>query len=387
MVPLALEPGASSMSASPRVSESVLIVDDTIENLRLLSSMLSARGYEVRAVSNGRQALQAAEGDPPDLILLDVNMPEMNGYEVCRALKAHATLRDVPVIFLTALGEISDKVKAFDAGAVDYVTKPFQVEEVEARVRTHMALRRASRELFESHERLTALEKLRDDLVHMVVHDMRSPLTVLGGHLSLLRESAEATLTEDAAEDLRKAERCARTLSRMVSDLLDVSRLENQKLPLHPADHDLSAMVEDVCSTVGTLDKGRSIRLEIPGPVTVRCDGALVKRVLENLVGNAIKHTPAGVGLTVAVSKRSSRARVEVRDLGPGVPPDATERIFRKFETLAARAEQKYDSVGLGLAFCKLAIEAHGCKIGVLPGVPRGSVFWFELPSALDPGD
>jgi signal transduction histidine kinase len=373
------------MSAPARPSESVLIVDDTIENLRLLSSMLSARGYEVRAVSNGRQALQAAEGDPPDLILLDVNMPEMNGYEVCRALKASAKLRDIPVIFLTALGEIADKVKAFDAGAVDYVTKPFQVEELEARVRTHLALRRASRELFESHQRLTALEKLRDDLVHMVVHDMRSPLTVLGGHLTLLREGTQGVLTEDAADDLRKAERCARTLNRMVNDLLDVSRLENQKLPLHPADHDISAMIDDVCATVGTLDKGRRIRLEIPGPIQVRCDGPLVKRVLENLVGNAIKHTPAGAGVTIAVGKRSSRARIEVRDQGPGVPPDATERIFQKFETLATRTEQKYDSVGLGLAFCKLAIEAHGCKIGVSPGVPRGSVFWFELPSALEP--
>lgn len=367
------------------MSESVLIVDDTIENLRLLSSMLGARGYEVRAVSSGRQALQAAEGDPPDLILLDVNMPEMNGYEVCRALKANAALRDVPVIFLTALGEIADKVKAFDAGAVDYVTKPFQVEEVEARVRTHMALRRASRELYDSHQRLTALEKLRDDLVHMVVHDMRSPLTVLGGHLALLREATEGSLSEDAADDLRKAELSARTLSRMVNDLLDVSRLENQKLPLHPADHDLSAMIVDVCENVGTLDRGRSIRLEIPGPISVRCDAGLVKRVLENLVGNAIKHTPAGVGLTVAVSKRGTRARVEVKDQGPGVPADSTERIFEKFETLAARTEQKYDSLGLGLAFCKLAVEAHGCKIGVLPGTPKGSVFWFELPSAREP--
>lgn len=368
------------MNAPRQASESVLIVDDTIENLRLLSSMLGVRGYEVRAVSSGRQALAAAEGDPPDLILLDVNMPEMNGYDVCRALKANPALKDVPVIFLTALGELSDKVRAFDTGAVDYVTKPFQIEEVEARVRTHMALRRQSRELLESHRRLSALEKLRDDLVHMVVHDMRSPLTVLGGHLALLRESSEASLSEDAAEDLRKAERSARTLSRMVNDLLDVSRLEDQKLPLHPAEHDLAALVEDVCAAVGTLDRGRTIRLEIPSALVVRCDADIVKRVLENLVGNAIKHTPAGVGLVVGVGRNGDRARVEVRDQGPGVPPDASERIFEKFETLATRAEQKYDSVGLGLAFCKLAVEGHGGKIGVLPGVPRGSVFWFELP-------
>ena len=157
---------------------SVLVVDDTIENLRLLSDLLGEHGYEVRAVTNGRQALQAVERDPPDLILLDISMPEMDGYEVCRRLKASERSQDVPVIFLTALTDTADKVRAFEAGGVDYVTKPFQVEEVLARVKTHVALRRAQADLADSYARLRALEQLRDDLVHMVVHDMRSPLPV-----------------------------------------------------------------------------------------------------------------------------------------------------------------------------------------------------------------
>jgi signal transduction histidine kinase len=359
----------------------VLVVDDTLENLRLLSSMLGARGYEVRAVTSGRQALQAAERDPPDLILLDINMPEMNGYEVCERFKAHAALKEIPVIFLTALGDVADKVRAFDAGGIDYITKPFQVEEVQARVQTHVALRRANVELNDNYRRLSALEKLRDDLVHMIVHDMRSPLTVLGGHLALLRESAEATLSAEAVDDLRMAERSARTLSRMVNDLLDVSRLETQKLPLHATEHDLSAIVEDVCTALGTLDRGRTIRLELPGPHVVFGDASLLKRVIENLVGNAIKHTPAGLGLTLSLIPGTSSTRVEVKDEGTGVPAEARERIFEKFETLAMRTERRYDSVGLGLAFCKLAVEAHGGHIGVLPGVPRGSVFFFELPN------
>jgi signal transduction histidine kinase len=369
------------VSGSKRPFANVLVVDDTLENLRLLSSMLGARGYEVRAVTSGRQALQAAERDPPDLILLDINMPEMNGYEVCERFKAHPVLKDIPVIFLTALGDVADKVKAFDAGGIDYITKPFQVEEVQARVKTHVALRRASIELNESYRRLSTLEKLRDDLVHMVVHDMRSPLTVLSGHLALLRESAEGTLLPEAAEDLRMAERSARTLSRMVNDLLDVSRLETHKLPIHASEHDLSAIVEEVCAELGTLDRGRTIRLELPGPHVVSCDMSLMKRVIENLVGNAIKHTPAGVGFTVTLLPGSDSTRVEVKDQGAGVPVEARERIFEKFETLAARTQQRYDSVGLGLAFCKLAVEAHGGRIGVVPGEARGSVFFFELPT------
>src|SRR6476619_7683520 len=132
---------------------SVLVVDDTIENLRLLSSMLEEHGYEVRPVTNGRQALQAVERDPPDLILLDITMPEMDGYEVCRRLQERDGSRDVPVIFITALTDAADKVLAFEAGGVDYVTKPFQFEEVLARVRTHVALSRARSALTQSYQR------------------------------------------------------------------------------------------------------------------------------------------------------------------------------------------------------------------------------------------
>ena len=176
---------------------SVLVVDDTIENLRLLSDLLGEQGYEVRAVTSGRQALQAVEHDPPDLILLDITMPEMDGYEVCRRLKATERSKDVPVIFLTALTDTADKVRAFDAGGVDYVTKPFQFEEVLARVKTHVALRRAQAALADSYTRLRALEQLRDDLVHMIVHDMRSPLTALL-HRPPLAEAPAAALSEDS---------------------------------------------------------------------------------------------------------------------------------------------------------------------------------------------
>jgi len=169
---------------------SVLIVDDTIDTLRLLSDLLGERGYDVRAVTNGRQALQAVERDPPDLILLDISLPELDGYEVCRHLRASERSRDVPVIFITALADTADKVRAFEAGGVDYVTKPFQVEEVLARVKAHVALRRAQAELADSFTRLRALEQLRDGMVHLVIHDMRSPLASLLMDLRFLTSKA-----------------------------------------------------------------------------------------------------------------------------------------------------------------------------------------------------
>ena len=358
---------------------SVLVVDDTVENLRLLSDLLGERGYDVRAFTNGRQALQAAEHDPPDLILLDITMPEMDGLEVCRRLRETESCRDVPVIFLTALTDTADKVRAFDTGGVDYITKPFQFEEVLARVQTHVALRRAQTELADNYRRLRDLEQLRDDLVHMIVHDMRSPLSALYVSLNLLNR--RATLTDDSRRDLQDAIASTRALNQMTSELLDVSRLEQGKMPIAMAVWDLTQMAHEVRTAIGTIDLERTIDIDREDPVRVTCDGGLVRRVMENLVSNGIRHTPAGSRMHISIATQDDHVRVAVHDEGPGVPPEHRTRIFEKFATVEDRHEATYHSTGLGLAFCKLAIEAQGGMIGVEPGVPAGSTFWFELPA------
>jgi two-component system sensor histidine kinase/response regulator len=359
---------------------SVLIVDDTVESLRLLADLLDSQGYEVRPVTNGRQALQAVEQDPPDLILLDINMPEMDGYEVCRRLRLNERCRDLPVIFLTALADTVDKVRAFNMGGVDYITKPFQLDEVLARVRTHIALKRASAALAQSYERLRALEKLRDDLVQMIVHDMASPLLAVQLHLKNVERQPTA-LDEHSREGLREAASSAEELQRMINDLLDVSRLEEGKMPVKSAAWDLIRMTRDVTTNFGTADRSRRIEIESQEMVKVTCDGALTRRVLENLLSNAIKHTPPGGPVRISIRAHDGRVRLEVQDEGPGVPSTARKKIFEKFGTVESRHNKKYHSTGLGLAFCKLAIEAQGGTIGVDPRATEGSTFWFELPT------
>ncbi len=360
----------------------ILVADDTVENLRLLVNMLGGQGYEVRPVTGGRQALAAAERDPPDLILLDINMPDMNGYEVCAELGRRPALAGIPVIFLTALSEVADKVRAFDVGGVDYITKPFQLEEVQVRVRTHLELRRARRELSENLEKLRALELLRDDLVHMIVHDMRSPLMTLIGHLGFVQKDAEKVLTKDSLQDLEAAVHAAKVVAHMANDLLDVSRLEHSRIPLERLEHDLCTLSRAVVEALAALDPRRVIELVAPEAVHISCDAELIRRVLENLVGNAIKHTPASGRVIVSASATPGGARVTVSDEGSGIPEHAKQRIFEKFGTVATRRDQQYHSVGLGLAFCKLAVSAHGGDIGVTAREPRGSTFWFELPRA-----
>jgi two-component system, sensor histidine kinase and response regulator len=369
------------MNAQSQNNGSILVADDTAENLRLLTNMLGNKGFEIRPVTSGRQALQAAERSAPDLILLDITMPEMDGYEVCRRLKEQAALRDIPVIFLTALTETADKLKAFGIGGVDYISKPFQIDEVLARARVHIALRRAQKELAESYERLRELEKVRDHLVHLIVHDMRSPLSVIMGNLEYIQMLLADAPSTDIADAVDAAAKGVRNLTGMTNDLLDVSKLEEGKMPLKLESCDVVALAREVAEGISKLDPTRTITVDGDAPVRASCDAGIVRRIFQNLLSNAIKHTPDGSSVRVTAAEARDKIRVSVIDSGRGVPPEAREKIFEKFGAVETRTDRKYHSVGLGLAFCKLAVEAHGGKIGVDGGEKGGSVFWFELSS------
>jgi two-component system sensor histidine kinase/response regulator len=357
---------------------SVLVVDDTPENLRLLATLLGSRDFDVRPVTNGDDALRVTANDPPDLILLDVTMPGMDGFEVCRQLRAKPESRDIPVIFLTALTDVGDKVKGFAAGGNDYITKPFQLEEVVARVGHHLALRRAQRDLQASLAKQLELEQLRDDLVHMIVHDFRSPLTALLGGLELAKTQVSGTV----AEYVDMAYAGAESLNEMANTLLDVRRMEEGKMPLNLATSDLVAVAGDSARRLASMDRSRTIEVAAASAVAGYCDAELVRRVLENLVSNAIKHTPKGGTVVIRLTGLGDRVRLAVEDSGQGIPVEARSRIFEKFGAMHARTDRSYHSVGLGLAFCKLAVEAHGGTIGIESAVPHGSIFWFELPQA-----
>ncbi len=359
----------------------VIVVDDTPANLQLLTGMLKERGYKVRPVPSGKLALQAAKNDPPDLILLDIMMPEMDGYEVCERLKADEKLREISVIFISALNETMDKVKAFGVGGVDYVTKPFQFEEVAARVSTHLELQRQRHKLKENYEQLRRLEELRDNLVHMVVHDLRNPLTGISGFLDLTLALEKETLTEDGLEYLQTAKRSTTAVIDMVSAVLDVSKMEAGEMKLHLVECDLVRIAADLMSGMESLKEAREMILDAPpAPVTVVADKDLILRVIQNLLGNALKFTPSDGWIRLGIEPDENRVCVRVWDNGPGIPPEYRERIFEKFGQVEAHANRQKHSTGLGLTFCKLAVEAHGGSVGVESEVDKGSTFWFVLP-------
>jgi len=370
-----------------RKQPTIMVVDDAPDNLTVLEKMLREQGYRVVAFPRGDLALKAAARKPPDLILLDIMMPGMDGLAVCERLKADATLKEIPVLFISGLSETRDKIAAFSAGGVDYVTKPFQPEEVRVRVETHLTLRRQRQELQNAYERLRELESQRDNLVHMIVHDMRSPLTVIAGNLELAQMSA---LPDDAADCLAEAFRAIRALVEMVSSILDVSKMEAGQMTLKLSAVDMGDLLSKALQSVDPIKGQRTLALKAPEKMApFPCDAHLIERVVQNLIHNALKFTDEKEGaVTVSVASAGDMARVTVSDNGPGISAEYREKIFDKFWQAAAGKQGQKPSTGLGLAFCKLAVEAHGGKIGVESRKGKGSDFWFTLPApkADEPG-
>jgi len=359
----------------------ILIVDDVAENLRLLSGMLKESGHQIRPVTNGSLALQAARQMPPDLILLDIKMPGMDGFEVCRKLKSCEELKDIPVIFISALNETEDKLKAFQAGGVDYVTKPFQIEEVQARVRTHLDLRRQKIQLEENFRQLQQLEKLRDSLTHMIVHDMRSPLMSIGGYLEMIEMFDADDLSSEAKDYVTQARVNVSRLIRMANEMLTVSKLEAGRLELNRVPCDLARLISEVVAGTDAASGRKQIQFPPPaGDFRVLADVEILQRVLQNLFNNAVKFSPPTEPIRVSLTRQGDCIRVEVADGGPGIPPGQEGKIFEKFGQLDRSSQRS--GTGLGLAFCKLALEAHGGDIGVNSVAGQGSNFWFVLDAA-----
>ncbi len=357
----------------------LLVVDDTATNIDILLDALG-EDYAVRVATDGEAALNSVKKFLPDLILLDIMMPGMDGYEVCRRLKEENATQDIPIIFLTSLSEDADEARGFALGAVDYITKPFSTAIITARVRNHLELRRQKLALQQSYDKLRELEALRDSLVHMIVHDMRSPLAGIIGNLQLVKMKQQPGA---AADRIGLALSSTETLMEMISTLLDVSKMEEGKMTLDLLKVDILVLVNETIVMVEPLQGQRQLTIISPSEIeAIACDAQMIRRVLQNLIVNAIKFTDREKGVvTVSIENVSTTTvRVSVADDGPGIPPEYCEQVFDKFYQVEACREGQGRSTGLGLTFCKLAIEAHGGRIGLKSDMGKGSKFWFELP-------
>ena len=372
---------------------SILIVDDTPANLQVLAGMLKDRGYKVRPVPSGKLALLAAERDPPDLILLDINMPEMNGYEVCEHLKAADSLQGIPVIFISALTEPLDKVKAFAIGGVDYLTKPFQMEELHARVETHLKLRRLQIELEETNARLAKADRRKNEFLAMLAHELRNPLAPICNALQIMRLTAsrERQRPEDEAVQSASAmmERQVGQMVRLVDDLLDVSRISQGKIELRSGRIDLASVVHHAVEAIRPQCKSMDHALTVtlpPKPIFLNADPTRLAQVVGNLLNNASKFTDKGGQIWLTVEREGKQAVIRVRDNGIGIAADQLPRIFEMFVQIDTSLERSVSGLGIGLTLVKTLVEMHDGTVEVhSAGVGQGSEFVVRLPIVVEP--
>lgn len=366
----------------------VLIVDDTETNIDILLESLSD-DFDLSVAMDGETALLLVEEIHPDLILLDIMMPGMDGYEVCRRLKSDSSTENIPVVFLTAMTDAEDEARGLELGALDYITKPFNPELVRARVRNQLALRRYQLKLIEQRDKIEddyhkikELERLRDDLVHMIAHDMRTPLTGISAYLAVVLGDKSIKPDEETARYLRYSLESAEKLNGMITNLLDVSRLEEGKMPLQLRECSLKEIIDKALIQLGGLLQGRDVNFDYDSNISSTvCDSDIIERVMVNLVGNALKFTPPDGKIEIRLKGEPHWNHITIKDNGAGIPVECHSLIFEKFGQVDGKKENIKFSSGLGLSFCKLAVDAHGGSITVESERGKGTVFHVRLPA------
>jgi len=350
---------------SNREVTSILLVDDTPENLRLLSDLLKSRGYRIYAVTNGRLALQSAMHTLPDLILLDVNMPVMDGFETCEHLKADPKLREIPVIFLSAMSESLDKVKAFSVGAVDYITKPYQIEEVEVRVQTHLENSRLKRALKNQNDRLEAmvarrtqqlveanrhlglLDKAKGDFLTMISHELRTPLSglFLTGEL-LLDEFKD----QEQAKEIRTIFDQSRfRITSLINDAVLLTRIDVKSEQFFGSQSSLEDVVKGAVEKAEPLAKTLAVKIQvgdIPTNASIVGDLELLTRAIESMLETALKFSTTFVTVTAQRSADDGKAHVIIDAPGRKIP----ERVIPQFFEMLAIGEAINEGGDIGLA-------------------------------------
>ncbi len=389
----------------------ILIVDDSTANIQVLNVILQDE-YAIFFAETGRRALAIAKAERPDIILLDVMMPEMDGYETCARLKADPDARDIPVIFISALAEDEDESRGFMAGAVDYIAKPLRVHTIKARIRTHIELRRhqtdlerlvaeRASDLTKAYESLKVMERTKTNLLSSVSHELRTPLTSLMGFVQMAGKKLESALApvirrsgdENALEALGRikdnlavAQEEGRRLTRLVDDVMDLLSLVSGTMEFVPVKIRIKTLVEEALRQVERefLRKGARLDIRIPEtPLMVMGDEDRLAQVLTQLLLNGAKFAGKGQVRLVA-GENADQVFITVTDDGPGIAPEHHELVFEQFSQLGDVLTGKPQGLGLGLSISREIVALHGGSISLesLPG--QGSAFTLTLPKAAD---
>lgn len=379
----------------------VLAVDDETRNLEVLQLALTAPEFVLRVSDDSETALALAHAHRPHVILLDVVMPGLDGLALCRQIKADAELGYVPVVLITGLRSSKDRLRGLDAGADEFISKPFEAVELMARVR---ALARTKRlydelrahnqdleerviartaELSSAYRELQAADQLKSEFINNVSHELRTPLLHVKGTVTLLRDGALGELSSDQARGLGVAKEAVDQLERLVADIVDFGDMHADAV--HPEAADVAQLCAAAARAASSAAERRnaSIDLQIdPGLPEVWADVEAITRVLRHLLDNAVKFGPARATVWLAAQRTLGGVRFSVRDRGPGIAPEEQARIFDPFYQIDGSETRAVGGMGLGLALVRRVLEAHRAAVHLESTPGEGSTFWFELPLA-----
>jgi two-component system sensor histidine kinase/response regulator len=355
----------------------VLVVDDEERNRTLLRAMLRD-GYRTLEADSGAAALDVLQREHVDLVLLDVMMPGMTGYEVCQRVKQSPRDSWLPVLLITALADQEQRNIGLQAGADDFLTKPVDRRELLLRVSAFLKLRAQDLLIRLQLKKLTDLQTAKDEMLSLMVHDLRSPLSGIIAHLGLLIDQLPAG---EMREDAEAALRGSNVMLKSLEEALQIRLLEEGQLPITRTVVDLGRLLDDAVATLTAVARRKRIEVStaMEGKAKASVDGKLVRRAIENLLGNALKYTPEGKDVSVIVRHLSDSVEVDVADRGPGIPAELKNNMFEKFGSVEVKKGGSRKGFGLGLYLVKLVAEGHAGDAQVLDREGGGAVFRVRL--------
>ena len=364
----------------PTDKPKILIVDDTPTNLSILEEILE-EDYFISVAQSGAQALSIIDKFIPDLILLDVNMPGIDGFETCRKLKTRNDTQNLPVIFITARSEPEDVIQGFNEGGVDYITKPFNHSEVLARVQTHLKVQQLITQLELKNDQLKELNELKNKFLGMASHDMRNYLSAIKGYSQILKEDKEELPEETKDQFLGFIFKSSDNMLRMVNELLDVSVIESGKLQLDLQPESFQSLIKHHIMINQFFADKKNIRIQsdLPDVPQCRIDASKIGQVIDNLISNAIKFSEPETTIHITLKEQNGKLIFSVKDEGPGISNEDQAKLFQHFQKLSARPTAGESSCGLGLAISKKMIQAHEGCLNVTSQLGSGTTFWFEI--------
>ena len=362
----------------------ILIVDDVVSNVLLLKVLLKNLNYQIATANDGLQALSAVETEKPDLILLDVMMPGLNGFEVAEKLKENPETRDIPIIFLTALNATSDVVRGFKAGANDFISKPFHKEELLIRVSHPISLIAARRIIIRQTEELQRTISGRDKLYSVIAHDLRSPIGSIKMVLNMLLLNLPASsIGKDMHEMLNMANRMTEEVFSLLDNLLKWTKSQIGRLNVVYQQFDLVPIIQGVIEIFSIAAELKNIRLrvEIPDTLEVYADCDMMKTVIRNLISNAMKFTPEGGDITIRVRQDDAQAAiVEVSDSGCGISKENQAKLMKPSTHFSTFGTKNEEGSGLGLLLCQDFATKNGGRLWFESEEGKGSTFSFSIP-------